>query len=345
MATLAFVGDLMLGRGVGEELRRVPPETVWGTTLPIVREADAVIANLACAITRQETPAALSQHLFAVRAASIAAEVLATGNVRCVSLANEHALDYGEEGLFDTLDALDHVRIAHAGAGRVLGQAAAPGIVHLPELTIGVVGLTDHEPSFAATPHAAGTHYLDITAGPPPGIGLVQLASHCRERKADVAVLSVHWATDMFTSPPLPFREFAHAAIEAGFDLVHGHSGHLTQGVEIYCGRPIFYDTASFLDDSAASTSFLYLLDVTSSLRFERVRLIPVRIRNGRVNVATGDDASAIVRPMLDRCTALGSNSMEIDGSLVVECAHAADAAREACFTNGLIGAPKFARS
>jgi len=345
MATLAFVGDVMLGRGVGEELRRVPPETVWGTTLPIVREVDAVVANLACAITRQQIPASGIAHVLPLRADPIAADVLATANIRCVSLANEHALDYGEDGLFDTLDALDRVRIAHTGAGRVLGQAAAPAIVHLPELTIGVVGLTDHEPSFAATPHAAGTHFLDISAGPAPGIGLVQLAAHCRERKADVAVLSVHWATDMFTSPPVPFRELAHAAIEAGFDVVHGHSGHVTQGVEIYCGRPILYDTASFLGDEAASTSFLYLLDVTSSLRFERVRLIPVRLRSGRVNVATGDDAKAIVRQMANRCSALGSSSTEADGALVVEYARPADAAREACFTNGLIGAPKFARS
>jgi poly-gamma-glutamate capsule biosynthesis protein CapA/YwtB (metallophosphatase superfamily) len=341
MTTLAFIGDVMLGRGVNEELRRVPPETLWGTTLPVIREVDAVIANLACAITRQQTPPAASPRMFPLRADAVAADVLATGNVRCVSLANEHALDYGEEGLFDTLDALDHLRIAHAGAGRVLGQAAAPAIVHLPDLTVAVVGLTDHEPSFAATPHAAGTHYLDISAGPPPAIGLVQLASHCRERKADVAVLSVHWATDMFTTPPGPFREFAHTAIEAGFDVVHGHSGHLTQGVEIYCGRPIFYDAATFIGDDPAATSFLYLVDVTSSLRFQRVRLVPVRLRSGRVNVAMSDDAKAINRQMAVRCAALGSSVTEANGTLIIECADAADAARASCFTNGLIGAPK----
>jgi hypothetical protein len=89
----------------------------------------------------------------------------------------------------------------------------------------------------------------------------------------------------MFTTPPVPFRKFAHAAIEAGFDIVHGHSSHVTQGVEIYCGRPILYDTGSFIGDEPAGTSFIYLVDVSSSLRFERVLLVPVRLRSGRVNV------------------------------------------------------------
>ena len=124
----------------------------------VIRAADAVIANLECAITRQQTPAALTPRVIHFRADPIAAGVLRAGNVRCVSLANNHSLDFGEEGLFDTLDALDQAAIAHAGAGRTLGQAAAPAIVRLPDLTLGVAGLTDTEPAFAATTRAAGTH-------------------------------------------------------------------------------------------------------------------------------------------------------------------------------------------
>ena len=325
MTMLAFIGDVMLGRGVNAELRHDSPESVWGTTLPLLRSADAVIANLECAITRQGTPTTLISKKFHFRADPVAADVLRAGNVRCVSLANNHSLDFGEEGLFDTLDALDHAAIAHTGAGRTLGQAASPAIVRLPNLTPGVVGLTDNEPAFAATSHAAGTHYVDIESGPPPGIGLAQLASHCRERKADLAILSLHWGPNMVTAPPARFREFAHAAIDAGFDVIHGHSGHLFQGVEIYRERPIFYDTGDFIDDYRVDDwlrndwSFVFLIDIAER-RCERVRLVPVHLHYARANLATGEESKAIRRRMIERCAALGTRVFESDGTLAIDC-------------------------
>jgi poly-gamma-glutamate synthesis protein (capsule biosynthesis protein) len=315
----------MLGRGVSEELRRVPSERVWGTTLPILRDADAVLANLECAITPCKTQTTVTRKMFHFRGDPVAIDVLRAGNVRCVSLANNHALDYGEEGLFDTLDALGAAGIAHAGAGRTLGQAAAPAILHLPDLTIGFVGLTDNEPAFAATRHAAGTHYLDIESAPPPGIGLAQLASHCRERNADLAILSLHWGPNMTTAPPARFRELAHAAVDAGFDVIHGHSAHLFHGVEIYRGRPIFYDTGDFIDDYAVDPSlrndwsFIFLVDV-SRTEIERVRLIPVRLNYARVDLATGEEANEIRRRMLDRCADLGTRAAVVGETLEIGC-------------------------
>ena len=328
MTTLAFIGDVMLGRGVNAELRRVSSESVWGTTLPLLRAADTVVANLECAITRQQTPTTLIPKVFHFRADPVAADVLRAGNVRCVSLANNHSLDFGEEGLFDTLDTLDQAAIAHTGAGRTLGQAASPAMVRLPGLTLGVVGLTDNEPAFAATTHAAGTHYVDIESGPPPGIGLAQLASHCRERRADLAILSLHWGPNMVTAPPVQFRKFAHSAIDAGFDLIHGHSAHLFQGVEIYRERPIFYDTGDFIDDYRLDErlrndwSFVFLADVTER-RIERVRLVPVRLNYARVDLATGAESKAITDRMIERCAALGTRALEIGGTLAIECSGA----------------------
>ena len=328
MTTLAFIGDVMLGRGVNADLRHVPPESVWGTTLPLLRSADAVIANLECAITRQQTPNPLNPKSFHFRADPVAADVLRAGNVRCVSLANNHSLDFGEEGLFDTLDTLDHAAITHTGAGRTLGHAASPAIVRLPSLTLGVVGLTDSEPAFAATAHAAGTHYVDIGSGPPPHIGLAQLASHCRERKADLAILSLHWRSEGVTEAPAQFREFAHAAIDAGFDVIHGHSAHRFHGVEIYRERPIFYDTGDFVDDYRVDDwlrndwSFVFLVDVAKT-RIERVRLVPVHLHYARTNLATGAESNAIRQRMIERCAAFGTRILEIDGVLTIECAGA----------------------
>ena len=325
MTTLAFIGDVMLGRGVNAELRHVDAESVWGTTLPVLRSADAVIANLECAITQRERKNPLAPKAFHFRADPVAVDVLRAGNVRCVSLANNHSLDFGEDGFFDTLDALASADIAHAGAGRTLGHAAAPAIVHLPDLTLGIIGLTDNEPAFAATRRAAGTHYVDIEGAPPPGIGLAELASHCRERKADLSILSLHWGPNMVTAPSARFRDFAHAAIDAGFDVIHGHSAHVFQGVEIYRGRPIFYDTGDFIDDYRVDPhlrndwSFVFLVDVVHT-RIERVRLVPVHLEYGTVDLAIGDEAEAICSRMLNRSVVLGTHVTEVDGTLTMSC-------------------------
>jgi poly-gamma-glutamate synthesis protein (capsule biosynthesis protein) len=286
-----------------------------------------VIANLECAITRQQTPISpVPSKVFHFRAEDAAVDVLRAGNVRCVSLANNHSLDFGDEGLFDTLDALDRAGVLHVGAGRALGHAAAPGILRLPRLTVAVTGLTDNEPSFAATSHGAGTHYVDIEHGPPPGIGLAQLASHCRERKADLAVLSLHWGPNMRSAPSEHFRDFAHAAIDAGFDLIHGHSAHVFQGIEIYRERPILYDTGDFLHDYRVDArlrndwSFIFIAEVGRPPRIERLRLIPVRLNVARVDLAKGDESNAIRDRMIERCAALGTNAVKTVEELTIEC-------------------------
>jgi poly-gamma-glutamate synthesis protein (capsule biosynthesis protein) len=130
----------------------------------------------------------------------------------------------------------------------------------------------------------------------------------------------------MVTAPPAPFREFAHATIDAGFDLVHGHSAHVFQGIEIYRGRPIFYDTGDFIDDYRVDAklrndwSFIFLADVAQPPRVERVRLIPTRLTYARVDLATGDEAKAICARMIERCAALGTPAVQTGEHLTVEC-------------------------
>jgi poly-gamma-glutamate capsule biosynthesis protein CapA/YwtB (metallophosphatase superfamily) len=331
MSTLAFLGNLMLGRSVNSALRRDLPESVWGTTLPLLRSAQAVIANLECAITLQPATEAPTPRALRLRADPEAVDLLRAGNIRCVSLANDHTFDYGEEGLFDTLDALDRAGIAHTGAGRTLGRAAAPAIVKLPGLRAGVVGLTDADPAQAATMHAAGTHYADLDRAPVPHAGLAELAANCRARRADVAILSVHWGLESAPAPWPHFREIARAAIEAGFDLVHGHSAHTFHGIEIHRGRPILYGTGDFLHEPAVDErlpnegSFAFLADLDSQKRIERIRLIPVRWTHARVDLAAREESRAICGRMIDRCTALGTHAIDIDGVVVIDCSTPAE--------------------
>jgi poly-gamma-glutamate synthesis protein (capsule biosynthesis protein) len=307
MATIAFIGDVMLGRGVDERIGRRPPESFWGDVLPVLRAADAVVANLECAITAHHAPWDKTSKAFHFRARPEAVAVLRAANVGCVSLANNHTLDYQETGLLETLSNLEAAGIRPAGAGPDLDAARAIAVIDAGDVRLGVAAFTDNEPPFAAGPTRPGTSYLDIDGDPQAGRHVTRAAATARDAGADLVVLSLHWGPNMVASPPPRFRDFARAAIDSSVDLVFGHSAHVFQGIEVYRQRPILYDTGDFLDDYAIDAklrndwSFVFLLDLEGA-RMQRLRLRPVRLTYAEVNFAAGDELAAIRTRMRTLC-------------------------------------------
>src|SRR5215210_9137863 len=118
MITLALTGDVMLGRQVNRALRIMSPEQPWGDVLPLLLSADLRIINLECAITDHKQPWTRTPKVFHFRADPSAVEVLRAARVDGCSLANNHTLDFEEQGLLDTLQHLDEAGIWYAGAGR-----------------------------------------------------------------------------------------------------------------------------------------------------------------------------------------------------------------------------------
>src|SRR5579871_1293076 len=159
---LAMIGDVMLGRGVAAGIGYRSPESFWGTTLPLLREADLALANLECVITTHTTPWNHPPRVFHFRTPPEGVEILRAAGVRLVSLANNHTLDFGEPGLLDTLRALDAAEIAHAGAGIDLAEARRPALVEAGGLRVGLIAFTDNVPEWAATPEKAGVHHIAI---------------------------------------------------------------------------------------------------------------------------------------------------------------------------------------
>jgi poly-gamma-glutamate synthesis protein (capsule biosynthesis protein) len=319
---IALLGDVMLGRGVSEELGLHPPEWFWGTALPILKSADGVIANLECAITRHETPWRRTPKVFHFRAEPEAIDVLRAANVGCVSLANNHSLDFEEAGLADTLAHLDRAGIRHVGAGVNAAAAAKPVLFEVGDLKLGVIAFTDNEPAFAATDRP-GTHYRPVRADAATLASFRETIGDLRAGGAQIVILSVHWGPNMVQRPPPQFRKFARALCELGVDLVHGHSAHIFQGVEVRQGRLVLYDTGDFIDDYAVDPelrndwSFIFTVEADGD-GLRRLRLEPVRLSFAQTNLAEGDDAKAICQRMRERCTELGTRTIDIDRGLEV---------------------------
>src|SRR5215216_6844976 len=238
MTTLALTGDVMLGRKVAEVLNDyMRPEEPWGDVRPFLDASDLRIINLECAITDNEQPWTRTPKVFHFRTQPSAIETLRTARIDACSLANNHTLDFEEQGLLDTLEHLDAAGIRHAGAGRNREEAADPAILIVPaEHThrVALLAFTDNEPPFAAGPDRPGTNYLPVSLRPEVLRRVEAAIADVREAGAQTVVFSNHWGPNMVERPSYLFRRFARAVVDRGADVYFGHSAHVFQGVEVY---------------------------------------------------------------------------------------------------------------
>jgi len=298
-----FLGDVMLGRGVNETFRDMPPRHVWGNTFDIIRSADFSLINLECALTYHEKEWEKTPKVFFYKADPGPAMVaLNEANISCTCLANNHTLDFQEDGLVDTIRYLDDAGICRVGAGMNIEEAGAPVFRDVGEVTVGLVAFTNNEPAFAATEDSPGVNYVPLYLGL-GALGPIRDAIKRAKRLSDLVIVSVHWSPNMAFYPSLDFRLAAHAMVDAGADVIHGHSAHNFQGVELYRGKPIMYSTGDFIDDYAIDPiyrndwSFIFILNLDGN-SIESIDLIPVHLSYTETNLATGREFIEIAERM-----------------------------------------------
>ena len=246
---IGFVGDLMLGRSVTERWADDDPENVWGSTLSRLQELDGLIGNLECCISDRGTRWPDKGYYFRADPA-FAVPALEAAGASFVSLANNHVLDYSEPALRDTESHLSDAGIAHAGAGTDWDAALEPTTFEVGDLTVAAFGLTDQAEAFAARESEPGSAFATLDPSVPGTRALVTgILDRAAEHDPDLVVASLHWGPNWETKPRAVHEAFGRWLIEQGVDVVHGHSAHVLQGVEVYQGRPIIYDAADFVDD------------------------------------------------------------------------------------------------
>ena len=327
MITVALVGDVMLGRGVNETLRSIHPEELWGDVLPALSSADLRIANLECAITGHDRAWTRTPKVFHFRADPRAVEVLRAARIDACSLANNHTLDFEEQGLLDTLRHLEAAGIRYAGAGRDREEAARPAFLTARTdgtSRVALLAFTDNEPPFAAGPDHPGTNYLPVSMEPQVLRRVEAAVEEARGAGADVVVFSNHWGPNMVERPNRLFRRFARAVIDRGADVYYGHSAHVVQGVEIYKGKLILYDTGDFIDDYAVGErlrndrSFLFRVSLEGR-DLRRLKLLPVSLHYARVELARGGERETVLGRMIDLSAEMGTNLARREDWLVFE--------------------------
>jgi poly-gamma-glutamate synthesis protein (capsule biosynthesis protein) len=326
----------MLGRKVDERQRRQrrSATAVWGNVIERLQSLDGLFVNLECCLSTRGERWTRTHRPFHFRAdPDWAVPALEAAGVEWASLANNHLLDYGETALLDTIDHLDSAGIARSGAGRNAAAAREPAEVEVSrdeetdhngddDLRLAFVSATDNTPEFAADETGPGTAYLDLSNEVEARETMAESLARARELDPDLLVVSLHWGPNMVEEPPDHFREFGRWLAERGVDLVHGHSAHVFQGVEIHDGTPILYDCGDFVDDYAVDSdlrndrSFLFEVAVEDE-EIRSLRLIPVEIEDCAVREA-GPEAAAWSRSRMRELSAeFGTRFDERDGELV----------------------------
>jgi poly-gamma-glutamate capsule biosynthesis protein CapA/YwtB (metallophosphatase superfamily) len=319
LMTLALAGDTMLGRGVAELITRSADPALFFS--PGVRErideSDLFLLNLECCVSDRGRKWDAPGKPFHFRAPPRAAEMLGGLGVGCVTLANNHALDYGPDALLDTREHLGRVGIRCVGAGADEKDARRPQIIAVGGFYVGVLGVTDHPADFAASAVRPGVAYADLPTGVPDW--LTDAVRDLRER-ADVVIVTPHWGPNMTEGPRGYVKSAAQVLTGAGATLVAGHSAHVFHGVAPH----VLFDMGDFIDDYVVDESlrndlgllFLVALDDTGPLL---VRAVPIKLEYCRTRLARDDEWRWIRDRFTKACAPLGSTVQEQDGELVIE--------------------------
>lgn len=305
--TLALAGDTMLGRKVAERLRSEPGVPLFADeVVDAARSADLFIVNLECCISERGRRWADPRKPFFFRAPPAAAGRLADLGVSAVTLANNHALDYGREALLDTVACLARAGIRCVGAGRDLAEARRPSVLDIAGTRVAVVGVADHPADFAASAGAAGIAYADLRGGVPGW-----LADLIASVDADVVVVSPHWGPNMTAGPVPHVRAAAPVLVEAGAAVVAGHSAHVFHGVQRLPGGVVLYDLGDFIDDYAIDPDLRNDLGLLWLVEFDagrpaRVEAVPLALDFCFTRLAVGEEAEWIARRLGEACAPFG---------------------------------------
>jgi poly-gamma-glutamate capsule biosynthesis protein CapA/YwtB (metallophosphatase superfamily) len=312
---LALAGDTMLGRGVAERLAADPGHPLLAADLvAIARETDLFVVNLECCISDRGERVRDPERGFFFRAPPVAAERLAEMGVTCVTLANNHVVDYGPAALEDTLAHLRSAGVSAVGAGLDVAAARTPVVLSGGGLRVRVVAVTDHPSEYAATADRPGTAFADLHHHMPEWLR----SASAPGPDADVVIVSPHWGPNMRARPVAHVRRAAAALEEAGATLVAGHSAHVPQGPS---GRTLF-DLGDFIDDYAVDSSlrndlgllWLITLDAGGPLRVEAV---PVKLEFAHTRRASDIESTLLLALLEERCAAVGS-TVRRDGERLV---------------------------
>lgn len=236
--SILFLGDIYLVNMVEEAIFKN------GKSYPFEKIKDEllnytfVFANIESPICGKGNP--VEDKAFVFKSNPEIAESLLGIKLDAVSIANNHILDYGIEGLKDTICFLEYHNIFHTGAGADLDSARKPAMLKYGDTQVYILAYSERPPDkYFAWENSPGTAPLILD-------NIIEDIKKYKTGK-NIVLVSLHWGIELRNTPRLYQRDIAHRIIEAGADGIIGHHPHWSQGIELYKKKPVIYSLGNFI--------------------------------------------------------------------------------------------------
>ncbi len=244
-STLIVVGDM--------EIDRPEPRNTFSKVATYLKAADLRFGGLEASLSRLGEPASGK---IVMRHDPEMIQGYLEGGFEVLAFASNHSMDYGVEPFVDTLELLERNGIAYSGAGRNIQEARTPVVIERGGVRYGFLSYVLELPlGWGAGPAKPGVAPIrqDALYGPPyvneEDLEAMVVDVERARPRVDSLLASFHWGASQSRTLTLSQQAVAHAAIEAGVDIVIGHHPHIVQGIEVYRGKPAFYALGNFVLD------------------------------------------------------------------------------------------------
>jgi len=286
--SVAIVGDVMLARQVGKVIRERGTTSTVAAIAPILKQSDAIFGNLESVISDQG--AALKKEIV-FRAATSTMAVLTQAGFTVMSVANNHANDFGVKALADSKKRLRDIGITP------IGQIGYPSAVPV------YINIRGHKTAWLAYDDTG--HKLSAKT--------VAEKIKVAKMNADLVIISLHWGNEYQKNASKHQRDLAHGLIDAGATLVIGHHPHIIQGIEQYRNGLIFYSLGNFLFDqdwSAETQQGLLGRIFFRGNVIHNLEIFPLDLHDQQVSIASSTWREAIFKAVTERSFTTPSSTL-----------------------------------
>lgn len=293
--TIAFAGDILFdpSYSVMASLRQRANgiyDCISSDLMEEMRNADIMMLNNEFPYSSRGVPTEDKQFTF--RAKPESASILGEMGVDIVSLANNHAYDYGEEAFLDTLDTLAEIGMPYVGAGRNLAEASKPVYFIAGDVKIAIVSATqierlDNPDTKGATETGAGV-FRCLNPGK-----LLEVVKEAEEN-SDFVIVYIHWGTENTAELDWVQLDQAPRIVDAGADLIIGDHPHCLQPIQYVHGVPVVYSLGNFWFNSKELDTCL-VKAVVDENGLKSLQFIPALQKGCATSMLYGEEKARVI--------------------------------------------------
>ena len=297
--TLGFVGDVGFAEGYatintyrskGSDITKCLDAEI----LDIMRGVDIMMANNEFPYSYRGSPTPNKTYTFRADPADV--QIMKDMGVDIVSLANNHAYDYGPDALIDTVDTLNDAKLPFVGAGKNMEEAKKPAYFHVNGHIVSFVSATQIErysnpDTKEATEDSPG---VLRTLDPAKAVAAIEEAA----ANSDFTIMYVHWGSESTDLVEQSQRDLAKAYVEAGADLIIGDHSHCLQGIDYVEGVPVFYSLGNYWFNSRTLDTCIVRVSLDKECKIKSIEFIPALQTGSCVRIGDGDNYDRILEYM-----------------------------------------------